>query len=97
MSKLFDTQTDLKLVIMTNKDLTGFVDVRLKYKDPDDVEGWWPVLIEDISNGIVSYELPIGQPLGKAGFWMFWVYAVAPSGAVSIGEAFKLQINKEGQ
>lgn len=97
MNKLFDSQTDLKLVIMTNKDMTGFGDVRLKYKDPDHIEGEFNVLIEDASRGIVSYQTPVGQPLGKEGVWTFWVHATAPSGAVSVGEAFKLQINKEGQ
>lgn len=97
MSKIYKNQTDLKIVVMTNKNLSGYSDVRLKYKDPSGADGYFPVEIENPINGMVSYSTPLNTPLDKEGNWTFWIYATSPSGFVSIGEPFKLTVNNEGQ
>lgn len=97
MSKIYKNQTDLKIVVMTNKDLSGYSDVRLKYKDPDGIDGFFAVVIDSPIGGIVSYSTPLNTPLDKEGNWTFWVYATSPSGFVSVGDPFKLTVNTEGQ
>lgn len=96
MSKVYNTQTDLKLVVQTGKDLTTASEVKLKYTDPKGQKGELDVTIPTPEIGILVFETPAGEPFNVIGNWSFWAYIV-DGGRVSIGEAFNVRFFAEGQ
>lgn len=96
MSRVYNTQTDLKLVVQTGKDLTTASEVKLKYIDPRGQKGELEVLIPTPESGVIDFETLAGEPFNIVGNWCFWAYIV-DGGRVSIGEAFTVRFFAEGQ
>ena len=95
MSKVYTTQTDLKLVVQTGRNLSTASSVKLRYENPTSTKGELDVTITDAINGVVEYTTPSDGAFSIAGTWSFWIYIIDNS-LISVGEPFTVQFNNEG-
>ena len=95
MSKIYNTQTDLRIVVDTGRDITTATEVRLKYRNPQGTTGEFTVTVTNAAAGIFEYVTPVGQPFTISGVWTFWA-RIVDNGLISIGNPFQLRFRPEG-
>ena len=86
MGKVYKSQDALRIELTTDVNIENALIKRIKYKDPDGIEGYWDALSEDEENGVIYYDLPKNSPLNKSGKWTFWAYITFPDGRSAPGE-----------
>lgn len=97
MGKVYDIQDYLRISATYTTDIKGNINsVKLKYIDPEGVEGEWDANHDTVSKTIY-YDLPQGTPLGKAGTWTVWSFLTFEDGRVIPGNPFKFRILEEGR
>lgn len=95
MSKVYTVQTDLRIVVQTQRDLTTASSVKLRYQNPNGVRDELDVTVTNAVAGTIQYVTPIGEPFNIAGNWTFWVF-ITDNSLVSIGEPFTIKFYPEG-
>lgn len=96
MGKVFEIQTYLRISASYTGALSGTIaSSKIKYVDPDDVEGEW-VASHDPASRTFYYDTPAGSPLTKTGFWRAWTYVTFDDGRILVGEMFRFRISREG-
>ena len=96
MSKIYHTQDYLKIRVTTNYDMTEVTSVKLNYNGPNGNDGVWDVVIEDVENGIIYYDVPTGEPLDSVGDWVAWPTLTFNNGKKLSGTPIKFKVYKEG-
>lgn len=99
MGKVFVGQTNLKLVLETNIDLTGALTKEIRYRKPDSTEVLTLIAAnEGVSTaGKIAYTFLAAdtEKLDISGAWYFWAYIVFADNRVARGETAVLNIYEE--
>lgn len=96
MGKIYVGQTDLRITLKTNTDITGALATKIMYKSPSLIEGELDATIDDAINGIISYIVPNATVLNELGNWTFWAKITSAQNKISISEPSSIIINKQG-
>lgn len=96
MSVFFEGQNAVKFRLYGLGNLTDASEIYIKYKKPDGTLGQWSATVEDITSGIIFYNMTDTEFL-TAGLWTYWSYVIFSDGRVGIGNIFKITIRKEGE
>ena len=93
---LYDGQNNVRIRLTGLGNITGNTSALIKYIKPDKTSGSWIASIENITTGIIYYDMLPSEEL-TAGFWYFWPYIVFSDTRVSIGDAVKYDVLPEGE
>ena len=94
---VFSGQTALRIRITDLGDLTDADEIVIKYKlnTRTATEAEWTATVEDLTTGIIYYDLTDEDEL-EAGTYSVWPHITWADGRISIGTANKLEIKQEG-
>jgi hypothetical protein len=96
MGKIYAGQSDLTIKLTTSKDLTGFTDVKILYKNPNGIFGEFPAVVVDALTGVIQYAVTSINDLNIAGSWSMWAKTTSASGLISYGEPAIFAVNVIG-
>jgi len=88
-------QTDLTIELNTEKNITGSLSQKIKYKKPNGLISEWTADVVNASSGIIKYNVIEGD-LDVAGKWTVWAKIIDSEGLISIGEPSDFTVYKEG-
>ena len=86
MPQIFKNQTELRIRLTLDVNITGATLVQIHYRKPSGLIGTWTATVESASGGIIYYDVQSGD-LDEAGTWMFWGYVIFESGLIARGES----------
>lgn len=97
MGKVYINQTLLRLILLTEADLTNTTGLEIKYIKPDSdkTEGSFVASSSDKPKGEIYYDFQSGD-IDVAGIWKFWTYVTFTTGSVP-GEAVEIRFYNEGE
>ena len=93
---IYTNQSAVKIRLTGLGSLSDIVAQKIKYIEPDGVEGEWDATVEDASSGIIYYNLLPSQFL-KEGTYRFWAKLTDTDGRTSIGDVATTRVYKEGE
>lgn len=96
MSSFFEGQSAVKIRLLNLGNLTDAASVLIKYKKPDNTIGQWVATVENVTAGIIFYNLLSTEPL-TVGTWTFWGYVTFSDGRVGVGEAKNVVVKAQGR
>lgn len=97
MGKVYTDQDQLIIYIATGSDLTDAASVYIQGTEPDGTDMTPSILatIEDVSRGIVSYEV-LSTDFTTAGTWILWLIVNYSGGGAAWGEPFSFNVYEPG-
>lgn len=98
MGKVFTGQTNLRIMLSTNIDLTGATSLIIKCKKPNGTVFDLAATVNGSpTNGKIYYDFTTSDDdvLDTAGTWSFWAYVVFADSRIARGETATLQIYNE--
>jgi len=97
MANYFKGQTNLRIELETNVDLTSAT-LAIKYMTPKGgTPGSWVATINGSDNSKMYYDADSANDLDAHGEWTFWAHVTFADGTIGIGSAVKQIIKHEGQ
>jgi len=100
MGKIFTGQTNLKLVLKTDVDITSATSLEIKYKKPNTatVLNLAATVLGTPTDGNIYYDFAVADNtiLDTAGTWTFWACVTFADNRVARGETAILEIYGEG-
>jgi hypothetical protein len=94
--QIYATQDNLKLSLQYDVLPTNTESVVIKYRTPNEEEGFFTNSVHDSANKIVYYIPEVGDPLGVVGPWTFWLYFTLTDGRVHPSTPTELNVLDEG-
>ena len=85
MGQIFKNQTELRIRLTLDVDITGASLVQIHYRKPSGLIGTWVAIVESAAEGIIYYDVQTND-LDKAGSWTFWGYIIFAAGEKARGE-----------
>jgi len=95
MSKIFKSQSALRIILKTFCDLDGIISAVIRYRKPDGITGEFTAAVNDVANGVIFHECIEGE-IDVSGWWAFWAYITFSDGRTAAGEAAKVYVWCEG-
>jgi len=96
MASIYKNQTKLRIQRTVSQDITGATLLLIKYKKPDGTEGQWTATSSDDSNGVIYYDVTLGNEIDQSGRWIIWAYVTFSDGRSAPGEITYLGVKVEG-
>lgn len=100
---VFAHQTKLRVLVETGRPLSNAAEVRIKYRKPSGVEGFWSSVIQDSVKGTILYDVvpPIkAEPkkfdFDEVGTWTVWSWVRFIDGREIPGDPVALVVYAEG-
>ena len=97
MSNIYVGQSALRIQLTVGQDITGALDLKIKYKKPDKTTGDWTATEKTAATGVIYYDLVDTTELDPKGTWTFWAYVKFSDGREADGDAFKHKISEVGK
>jgi hypothetical protein len=92
---LYAGQTAVKITLDGLGNLSDASSAVIKYKKPDGSESSWNAVIDNIEQGVISYDLTSADEV-TAGDMTVWAYVVFSDGRIGIGDPVKITVRREG-
>jgi hypothetical protein len=96
MSKVFKSQSALRVTLRTSTDLEGIVSAAIRYRKPDGKNGEFSAAVGDMSKGVIFHGCIEGE-IDASGWWVFWAFITFADGRSAAGEAAKVYVWNEGR
>jgi len=96
MADYFNGQTNLKIELETNVDLTSAT-LLIKYEKPNGATGSFAGTIDGSDNSIMYYNIASAANLDISGDWKFWAHVTFADSTIGIGKVVVQKIKTEGQ
>lgn len=97
MGKIHQGQTAVDITRTIGVDITGNLDVKMKYIKPSLKEGEWTPTSIVLLTGAVTFSPTAVTDLDEYGWWTIWVKVTFADGSIAESEATQLFIYKAGQ
>lgn len=94
MSEIYHTQNKLRIQATLGVNITGALELQIRYRNPKGNTGTFTATSLDDENGIIYYDLI--TPLEYVGYWLFWGYVKFNDGRVAPGDVVKIKVKMEG-
>lgn len=90
MANIFVDQTYLRIRLTTGVNITGSLRREIHYVKPDNTTGHVDASVEDMIQGIIYYDVPVGSTLfDQAGTWKCWSFIEFADGRTARGTTHK--------
>lgn len=97
MGRLHIGQTRLRISLTCGVDLSTADVVLIKYKKPNNVQGYWTATISNTASGIIYYDVANTTDLDMEGAWTIWSHVTFDDGDVAAGDPVKMAVYTEGK
>lgn len=91
--KIYVGQSALSIILRTGIDLTSATDLKIYYRKPNGIEGYWNGSVFETSK--IKYDVENENILDMDGIWIFWAEATI-NGKKAIGEPDSYLISIKG-
>lgn len=95
MSKIYVGQTDIVIKLTVNKNISGSLQTRIMYENPQGVIGFFNATIENPTLGVLKY-LAQNNELNVVGTWTFWAEIILNNGLKVISTPANYKIYNPG-
>lgn len=72
MKRIYKNETKLRLLIDTKCDLSGYEDVTLCLRKPDDSVVTFAAIVKDVEKGVFFYDVQSVDDFDQSGWWSMW-------------------------
>lgn len=97
MKHVFIGQTKLRLTLMTQTDLSGYIEAHIKYRKPSGKEGYFTGTVPEPAVGNIIYDITENDSLDEEGFWIFWPEVFFFDDTKAFGRSQSVYIFPEGK
>ena len=87
MKHVFKCKTKLRILIDTKCDLSGYEEVNIFARKPDESVVSFLAVVKDRENGIVFYDVQNESDIDQSGWWTFWVEVLFDDDRTAAGRA----------
>jgi len=95
MGKIYKNQTELRLKLTTNVDISGASVKKIKYKKPSGAIGYWDANAATTLTGVLYYDVAASNVINEAGTWRLWAYVTFSTGDSAPGEGVSVKVYEE--
>lgn len=96
MGLVFVNQTAFVIKARVGVDITGALELLIKYRKPDGTLGEFSAISVDDDTGVIQYSVASEDDIDQAGPWVFWGYVTFADGKSAPGETFEHWFYPEG-
>jgi hypothetical protein len=97
MEILYINQSRAKIRVTCGVNVTGALQLKIKYKKPSGATGEWTALVETALTGVIYYDLASTATLDELGIWTVWPWIKFSDGREAPGTPDELMILDEGE
>ena len=97
MKRIYKNETKLRLLVDTKCDLSGYEDVTLCLRKPDDSVVSFAAVVKDVEKGVVFYDVQSVDDFDQSGWWWFWVEVVFDDDRTACSEAVEKFVYEPGR
>ena len=97
MKRIYKSKTKLRILIDTKCDLSGYENVSIVARKPDDVTVSFPAVVKDVEKGIIFYDVQTTDEIDVAGWWTFWPEVIFDDDRTACGRAVKVFVYESGR
>ena len=90
MKHIFKCKSKLRIQIDTACDLSGYVDVTICAKKPDDTLVSFPAVVKNVEEGLIFYDVQSENDLDQSGWWCFWPEVIFDDDRTARGMSVKV-------
>ncbi|SEQ77026.1 hypothetical protein SAMN04487977_11074 [Treponema bryantii] len=96
MKWIFKAKSKLRILIDTHCDLSGYAEVTICAKKPDDSVVNFPAVVKDEEKGIIFYDVVDENDFDISGWWIFWPVVLFDDDRTAAGRAVKVFVHEVG-
>ena len=96
MKRIYKNETKLRLLVDTKCDLSGYENVTLCLRKPDDSVISFAAVVKDVEKGVVFYDVQSENDFDQSGWWSFWPEFVFDDDRTSCGKAIRRFVYEVG-
>ena len=96
MKWIFKAKSKLRILIDTHCDLSGYAEVTICAKKPDNSIVSFPAIVKDEEKGIIFYDVVDENDIDKSGFWTFWPEVVFDDDRTACGRVREIFVHEPG-
>ena len=72
MKRIYKGKTKLRVQLDTKCDLSGYEEVNVIAKKPDDTIKTFPAVVKDVENGLIFFDIQEETDFDASGWWTLW-------------------------
>lgn len=72
MKRIYKGKTKLRVQIDTKCDLSGYEEVNVIAKKPDDTTKTFSAVVKDVENGLIFFDIQEETDFDLSGWWTLW-------------------------
>ena len=96
MKRIYKGKTKLRIQIDTKCDLSGYEEVNVIAKKPDDTTKTFPAVVKDAEKGIIFYDVQSENDIDVSGWWWFWPEIIFDDDRTACGRAVRVFVYEPG-
>ena len=96
MKRIYKGKTKLRVQIDTKCDLSGYEEVNVIAKKPDDTTKTFPAIVKDVENGLIFFDMQTEEDIDQSGWWTFWPEVVFDDDRTACGRAVRFFVFESG-
>lgn len=96
MKRIYKNKSKLRILIDTKCNLSGYVDVCICCRKPDNAFVAFPATVKDEENGIIFYDVKDENDINQSGWWTIWPEIVFDDDRNCAGRAVKVFVYEAG-
>lgn len=96
MKRIYKGKTKQRIQIDTKCDLSGYEEVNVIAKKPDDTLKTFPAVIKNIENGLIFFDIQDETDFDVSGWWTLWPEVRFDDDRTACGRAVRFFIYEAG-
>lgn len=97
LNACYKNQSNLRIRVSFNKDITGALVKQIKYLKPSGATGAWTATVENATTGIIYYDITSTATIDEVGTWRIWPFIQFASGREAPGFPVDLIVLNQGE
>ena len=96
MKCIYKGKTKLRVQIDTKCDLSGYEEVNVIARKPDDTLKTFSAVVKDIENGLIFFDIQEETDFNVSGWWMLWPEVIFDDDRTACGRAVRFFVYEPG-
>ena len=96
MKRIFKNKSKLRIQINTKNNLTGWAQVFVLARKPDETVKIFPAVVKDVESGLIFFDLTDENDFDDSGWWTLWPEVIFDDDRTSCGMATKFFVYEPG-
>ena len=96
MKRIYKGKTKLRIQIDTKCDLSGYEEVNVIARKPDDTLKTFPAVVKDVENGLIFFDIQEETDFNVSGWWTLWPEVIFDDDRTACGRAVRFFVYEPG-